>query len=112
MANQSDSKDENLGLKKTLLGLAERRAPISLLSNKSRSALVACFRDGALQKHKGVWRGSPEGEPIHGNTVASLCRDGLFVATKSKQSGSARLTERGAWFVRTLIAAVADKAVD
>jgi len=38
--------------------------------------------------------------------------DRLFVATKSKQSGSARLTERGAWFVRTLIAAVADKAAD
>ena len=50
----------------------------------------------------------PEGDPIHGNTVASLCRDGLFVATKSKQSGSARLTERGEWFVRALITAGAD----
>jgi hypothetical protein len=68
-------------------------------------------KNGELQKHKGVWRGSIEGEPVHGNTVANLCRDGLFVATKGKQSGSARLTERGEWFVRALIAAEADHLI-
>ena len=110
MASRLDSNDEMPGLNQLPVP-DERRAPISLLSNKSRSALVDCFKNGELQKHKGVWRGSIEGEPIHGNTVASLCRDGLFVAIKSKQSGSARLTERGVWFVRTLIAAEADHLI-
>jgi hypothetical protein len=112
MVNQRDSKDEKLDLEDALLGLGERRAPIAILSNKSRSALVECFKDGDLQRQKGVWRGSPAGQPVSGNTVASLCRDGLLVVTKSKQSGSAQLTERGAWFVRTLIAAGTDNTAD
>ena len=63
----------------------EQRAPISSLSTKGRYALIECFGKDFLQKHKGVWRGSADGAPINGNTVATLTRDGLLVVTRSNE---------------------------
>jgi hypothetical protein len=66
-------------------------------------ALLACFNSGGLQKQDGSWRGKSGDKPINGNTVASLSREGLLAVTKDKKSGSARLTERGEWFAKTLL---------
>src|SRR5262245_17964995 len=90
----------------------ERGAPISVLSAKSRFALIECWDNKTLQKYKRVWRGSPDGLPINGNTVASLGRDGLLTVTKSTRAGTARLTERGNWFVRTLLAVKEERLSD
>ena len=90
----------------------EKRAPISSLSTKGRYALIECSGNDFLQKHKGVWRGSADGAPINGNTVATLTRDGLLVVTRSNEMWTARLTERGEWFVRTLMATDAAKLAD
>jgi hypothetical protein len=37
-------------------------------------------------------------------TIADLARDGILTVTMIGKSASARLTPRGAWFVRTLAA--------
>ena len=103
-ATQHGSEDDAPIPKQRLpLGLNELRASVPLLSTTDRWALIECFKNGALQKHKGFWHGSPDGKPISGNTVANLGRDGLMAVTKNNRVGSARLTERGEWFARMLI---------
>jgi hypothetical protein len=89
----------------------ESRAPISSLSPTDRTALIECCNNYGLYKQKGVWLGSSGGKPISGNTVANLGRDGLLTVTKNNQLGSARLTERGEWFARTLLAPESDEVI-
>jgi hypothetical protein len=36
-------------------------------------------------------------------TTADLARDGMLMVTTNHRFGSARLTERGNWFARTLL---------
>jgi hypothetical protein len=90
----------------------ESQAPISSLSPTDRTALIECCNNYVLYKQNGVWLGSSGGKPISGNTVANLGRDGLLTVTKNKQLGSARLTERGKWFARTLIAPESDEMIE
>jgi hypothetical protein len=84
-----------------LLAPSEPRAPIAILSPAKRNALVACFNAGGLHKKDGAWHGPPGGKPVSGMTTADLARDGMLTVTT--QFGSARLTERGNWFARTLL---------
>ena len=86
-----------------LLAPSEPRAPIAILSPAKRNALVACFNAGGLQKKDGAWHGLPGGKPVSGMTTADLARDGMLAVTTNHQFGSARLTERGNWFARTLL---------
>jgi hypothetical protein len=81
----------------------ERPAPVGDLSLTKRSALVACFKAGGLKKKDGAWHGAPGGTPVSGITTADLARDGMLTVTTNKRNGSARLTERGNWFARTLM---------
>ena len=81
----------------------ERHAPVADLSPSKRSALVACFKAGGLNKKDGAWHGAPGGKPVSGITTADLARDGMLTVTTNKRNGSARLTERGNWFARTLM---------
>jgi hypothetical protein len=78
-----------------LLAPSEPRAPIAILSPAKRNALVACFNAGGLHKKNGAWHGPPGGKPG--------ARDGMLTVTTNHQFGSARLTERGNWFARTLL---------
>jgi hypothetical protein len=75
--------------------IEERHSHASDLSLADRTALIECGKTNGLHKDKGVWRGSSDGKPISGNTVANLGRDGLMIVTKAERLGSARLTERG-----------------
>jgi hypothetical protein len=77
-------------------------APLSLAK---RTALIECFNNNGLHKRDGSWCGAPEGKHISGVTVADLARDGMFYVTVSRPRSSARLTERGQSFARTLIEA-------
>jgi hypothetical protein len=86
-----------------LLAPSEPRAPIAILSPAKRNALVACFTAGGLHKKDGAWHGPPGGKPISGMTTADLARDGMLTVTTNHRIGSARLTERGNWFARTLL---------
>ena len=86
-----------------LLAPSEPRAPIAILSPTKRNALVACFNAGGLHKKDGAWHGLPGGKPVSGMTTADLARDGMLTVTTSHRFGSARLTERGNWFARTLL---------
>ena len=86
-----------------LLAPGEPRAPIAILSPAKRNALVACFNAGGLHKRDGAWHGLPGGKPISGMTTADLARDGMLTVTTNHRIGSARLTERGNWFARTLL---------
>src|ERR1700745_1348678 len=86
-----------------LLAPSEPRAPIAILSPAKRNALVACFNAGGLHKTDGAWHGPQEGKPVSGMTTADLARDGMLTVTTNHQFGSARLTERGNWFARTLL---------
>ena len=86
-----------------LLAPSEPRAPIAILSPAKRNALVACFNAGGLHKKNGAWHGPPGGKPVSGMTTADLARDGMLTVTTNHQFGSARLTERGNWFARTLL---------
>jgi hypothetical protein len=86
-----------------LLALGEPRAPIAILSPAKRNALVACFNAGGLHKRDGAWHGPPGGKPVSGMTTADLARDGMLTVTTNHRIGSARLTERGNWFARTLL---------
>jgi hypothetical protein len=83
----------------------KRRAPIYILSPAKSIALVECFKNNGLLRQKGCWRGSRDGKPVSGITVADLSRDGMLMVTTNRQRGSAQLTERGNWFARTLIEA-------
>ena len=93
-------------LQDTAVGFAsqdEPRAPIAILSPAKRNALVACFNAGGLHKKDGAWHGPPGGKPVSGMTTADLARDGMLTVTTNHRFGSARLTERGNWFARTLL---------
>jgi hypothetical protein len=87
----------------SVLAPGERQAPIAELSPSKRSALVACFNAGGLNKKDGAWHGAQGGKPISGITTADLARDGMLTMTVKHRNGSARLTERGNWFARTLL---------
>jgi len=79
------------------------RAPVAVLSPTKRTAVIECFNNDGLHKRDGYWCGAPEGKHISGVTVADLARDGMFSVIKSLRHSSARLTERGQWFARTLV---------
>jgi hypothetical protein len=81
----------------------KRRAPVAVLSPTKRTAVIECFNNDGLHKGRGYWWGTPEGKHISGVTVADLARDGIFSVFINLRHGSARLTERGQWFARTLI---------
>jgi hypothetical protein len=85
------------------LAPSEPRAMIAILSAAKRNALVACFNASGLHKKDGAWHGPADGTPISGVTVADLARDGMLTLTTDRRLGSARLTERGNWFARTLL---------
>jgi len=87
----------------SVLAPRERHAPIACLSPSKRNALVACFNAGGLAKKDGAWHGAPGGKPVSGITTADLGRDGLLIVTTKHRIGSARLTERGNWYARTLL---------
>jgi hypothetical protein len=78
-------------------------ALIAVLSAAKRNALLACFTASALQKKDGAWHGVPDGKPVSGVTVADLARDGMLTLSTDHRLSSARLTERGNWFARTLL---------
>ena len=80
-------------------------APVAVLSPTKRTAVIECFNNNGLHKRNGCWCGAPEGKRISGVTVADLARDGIFFVVKNLRHSSARLTERGQWFARTLIKA-------
>ena len=80
-------------------------AAVADLSPAKRAAVIECFNNRGLHKCNGYWCGPPEGNHISGVTVADLARDGVFTVIKNLRHGSAKLTERGQWFARTLIAA-------
>jgi len=93
-------------LARTPLAFANnRRAPVAVLSPTKRTAVIECFNNNGLHKCRGYWWGTPEGKQISGGTVADLARDGIFSVAVNLRHGSARLTERGQWFARTLIEA-------
>jgi hypothetical protein len=81
----------------------EPRAPVAVLSAARRNALIACFNAGELTKKNGAWHGLPDGQPTSGVTVADLARDGMLTLTTDGRMVSARLTEQGHWFARTLL---------
>ena len=88
------------------LGVARKpRAPIAALSPTKRTALIECLNNNGLHKRNGYWWGKLDGKHISGVTVADLARDGMFSVIKDLRHSSARLTERGQWFARTLIEA-------
>ena len=66
------------------------------------AAVLFCFKAGGLNK-KDVWHGALGGKPVFGIATADLARDGMLTVTTNKRNGSARLTERGNWFARTLM---------
>ncbi len=86
-----------------VLAPGERRAPIAFLTDSKRNALVVCFNSDGLKKKDGAWHGTPGGKPISGITTADLARDGLMAVATKNRNGSARLTDRGNWFARTLL---------
>jgi hypothetical protein len=86
-----------------VLAVREGQAPIAELSPSKRHALVSCFNAGGLNKKDGAWHGPQGGKPISGITTADLARDGMLTLTVQQRNGSARLTERGNWFARTLL---------
>jgi len=81
----------------------EARALVAILSNAKRNALLACLNGNGLHKKNGAWHGPAHERPVSGVTVADLARDGMFVLTTDHRLCSARLTERGNWFARTLL---------
>ncbi len=82
---------------------AAPRAQVAGLSPAKRHALTTCFHAGALTKRKGAWHGGPDSKPVSGVTVADLARDGLLSLLIEPRTGTARLTERGILFARTLL---------
>ena len=85
------------------LAPSEPRAQTAILSTAKRNALLACFNASGLHKKDGAWHGTPGGKPVSGVTVADLTRDGMLTLTTDHGLASARLTERGSWFARTLL---------
>jgi len=83
----------------------KQRASVADLSPTKRTAVIECFNSDGLHKRAGYWWGAPEGKHISGVTVADLARDGIFSVITNLRHSSARLTERGLSFARTLIEA-------
>jgi hypothetical protein len=81
----------------------EARALVAILSTAKRNALLACLNGNGLYKKNGAWHGSAHEKPVSGVTVADLARDGMLTLTTDHRLCSARLTERGNWFARTLL---------
>ena len=81
----------------------EPRALVAILSAAKRAALITCFNAKGLTKRDGAWHGLPAGKPASGVTVADLAWDGMLTLTTDLRVVSARLTERGNWFARTLL---------
>jgi hypothetical protein len=81
----------------------EPRALVAILSAAKRDALIACFNASGLTKKAGAWHGLPDDKPASGVTVADLTRDGMLTLTADRRGGSARMTDRGNWFARTLL---------
>jgi hypothetical protein len=81
---------------------SEPRALVAILSTAKRNALLACLDGSGLHKKDGAWHGRPDGKPVSGVTVADLARDGMLALSTDHRLASARLTERGNWFARTL----------
>jgi hypothetical protein len=86
-----------------LLDKGEPRARVAGLSLAKRYALVACLNANGLTKKSGAWHGAADARPVSGVTVADLARDGLLAVTIDHRLGTARLTERGTSFARTLL---------
>ena len=88
----------------------EAPAPIASLSTARRIAVLACFHGDGLQKLNGRWvaQSAPAEEArIAGVTVSDLSRDGLLIVNATTyQKATARLTDRGKWFARTLVASL------
>jgi hypothetical protein len=97
--------DDAGGERMPMLPLAPRERPalVAILSAAKRNALIACFNAGGLHKKDGAWHGLPNTKPSFGVTVADLARDGMLTLNAARGFGSARLTERGNWFARTLL---------
>jgi hypothetical protein len=65
--------------------------PVADLSPSKKSALVACFNAGGLNKKDGAWHGAPGDRPVSGTTTADLVRDGMLtVTTKHAQLSQCR----------------------
>jgi hypothetical protein len=89
----------------------EGHAPTAILSSAKRAALIACLNGGSLHRRCGVWTvPNASDNPISGATVADLGRDGMLTLTMLRGSASARLTERGNWFARTVATELAERA--
>jgi hypothetical protein len=56
-----------------------------------------------LTKKNGAWHGLLDGKPTSGVTIADLARDGMLTLSTDGRVVSARLTEQGHWFARTLL---------
>jgi hypothetical protein len=82
---------------------AETLALGAILSTAKRNALLACLNGNGLYKKNGAWHGAAHQKPVSGVTVADLARDGMLTLTTDHRLCSARLTERGNWFARTLL---------
>jgi hypothetical protein len=80
----------------------KKPAPIRILSPAKKLALIECLNSNLLHKDKGFWRGLSD-KVISGGTIADLCREGMLAVTINRKAFSAQLTERGAWFARTLV---------
>jgi hypothetical protein len=94
----------NLALSPLLIA-NKRRPPVASLSPTKRAAVIECFSNNGLHKRSGYWCGTPEGKHISGVTVADLARDGVFFVETNLLHRSARLTELGQCFARTLVEA-------
>jgi hypothetical protein len=102
---QRDRKNEATIISAPLAVARKPHAPIAALSPTKRTALIECLNNNGLHKRNGYWWGTLEGKHISGVTVADLARDGMFSVIKNLRHSSARLTERGQRFARTLIVA-------
>lgn len=112
LASRSES---NAAAPLLLIAPDESRAPIAIasLSPAKRAALIACFNGGSLHKRDGAWTApsaSTYDKPVSGVTVADLGRDGMLMLSVLRGSASARLTTRGSWFARTMMAEMAERA--
>jgi hypothetical protein len=84
----------------------ETPAPVVILSRAQRVAILECHNGRGLRKLRGFWVADGSTVRICGVTVADLVRDDLMVTNElGYRKSVARLTGRGAWFARTLVAA-------
>lgn len=85
--------------------LDETPAPIVGISPAQRIALIECHIAGMLKKFHGRWGAEGTLARIAGVTVSDLARDGMLVVNSTTyRKETARLSDRGEWFARTLAA--------